>query len=54
LIIDEPEEMKNIQTPITPDGILNNALAMFDHLPDHQKDEFIQRYEGKSQDFLGV
>ena len=53
-IIDEPEEMKNIQTPITLDGILNNALAMFDHLSDHQKDRFIQRYEGKSQDFPGV
>jgi len=46
--------MKDVQTPITPDRILNNVLAMFDRLPDHQKDEFIQRYKGKSQDFPGV
>jgi hypothetical protein len=38
--MDKPEEMKNVQTPIMPDGILNNALAMFDCLPNHQKDEF--------------
>ena len=53
-IMDKPEEMKDVQTPITPDGILDNALAMFDRLLDHQKDEFIQRYEGKLQDFPGV
>jgi hypothetical protein len=52
--MDKPEEMKNIQTPITPDEILNNTLAMFNGLPDHQKEVFIQRYKGKSQDFQGV
>jgi len=41
LIIDEPEEMKDIQMPITLDGMLDNVLAMFNRLPDHQKDEFI-------------
>ena len=46
--------MKNVQTPITPNGILDNALVMFNHLLDHQKDKFIQQYEGKSQDFQGV
>jgi hypothetical protein len=46
--------MKDVQTPITLDGILDNALAMFDCLLDHQKDEFIQRYKGKSQDFPDV
>jgi len=39
---------------LTPDGILNNALTMFDRLPDHLKDEFIQKYEGELQDFQGV
>jgi hypothetical protein len=53
-VMDEPEEMGNVQTPITPDGILDNVLAMFDRLPDHQKDKFIQRYKGKSQDFQDV
>jgi hypothetical protein len=34
-VIDELEEMSNVQAPITPDGILNNMLAMFDCLPNH-------------------
>jgi hypothetical protein len=33
--------MKDIQMPITLDGMLDNVLAMFNRLPDHQKDEFI-------------
>jgi len=53
-IIDKPEEMMNLQMALTPDGILNNALSAFDWLPDHLKDEFIQKYEGESQDFQGV
>jgi len=53
-IINEPEEMTNVQAAITPDGILDNALTMFDQLPDHMKDQFIQKYEGESQDFQGV
>jgi hypothetical protein len=53
-IIDKPEDMKEVQEPLTPEGILDNALAMFDCMPDHMKDKFIQKYEGKSQDFQGV
>jgi len=53
-IIDEPEDMSNIQAPITPKGILNNALLMFDHILEDMKDQFIQQYEGKSQDFQDV
>ncbi len=50
-IIDEPKEMTNLQAALTPDGILDNALTMFNQLPDRLKDEFIQKYEG---DFQGV
>jgi hypothetical protein len=46
--------MTNVQEPLSPEGILDNALTMFDRMPDHMKDEFIQKYEGKSQDFQGV
>jgi Zinc knuckle len=53
-IIDEPEDMKGVQEALTPEGILDNALAMFDRMPDHMKDEFIQKYEGESQNFQGV
>jgi hypothetical protein len=53
-VIDKPEDMQGVQTPLTPEGILDNALAMFDRMLDHIKDEFIQKYEGKSQDFQGV
>jgi hypothetical protein len=53
-VIDEPEDMTSVQTALTPDGILDNALAMFDKLPDHLKDDFIQRYEGQLQNFQDV
>src|SRR6266851_8770040 len=53
-IIDELEEMTNLQTALTPDGILDNTLSAFDRLPDRLKDEFIQKYEGESQDFQSV
>jgi len=53
-VIDEPEDMSGVQAPITPEGILDNALSMFDRLSEDMKDQFIQRYEGKSQDFQGV
>jgi len=46
--------MTNLQPPLTPDGILDNALSAFDRLSDGLKDEFIQKYEGKSQDFQDV
>jgi hypothetical protein len=46
--------MSNIQAPITPKGILDNALSMFNCLSKDMKDQFIQQYKGKSQDFQGV
>ena len=53
-VINEPEDMTKVQTALMPKGILDNALAMFDRLPDHLKDDFVQRYEGQSQNFQGV
>jgi hypothetical protein len=53
-VIDEPKDISNIQASITPKGTLDNALSMFDHLSEDMKDQFIQRYKGKSQDFQGV
>jgi hypothetical protein len=41
-VIDELEDISNIQAPITPEGILNNALSMFDRLLEDMKDQFIQ------------
>jgi hypothetical protein len=32
-VIDEPEDMAHVQPAITPDGILENTLAMFNRLP---------------------
>jgi hypothetical protein len=49
--MDEPEDMTNVQKALTPEGILDNALKVFDSLPDKQKDEFIQKYEGQTKDF---
>jgi hypothetical protein len=53
-VIDEPEDMTHVQSAITPDRILENALAMFDRLPKQLKDDFVQRYEGKSLNFQDV
>jgi len=53
-ILNKPEEMTNVQTALTLDGILDNTLSAFDQLPDGLKDEFIQKYEGELQDFPGV
>jgi len=52
--MDEPEDMANMQKALTPDGILDNTLTMFDQLPDQLKDDFIQKYEGELQNFQGV
>ena len=46
--------MSNVQALITPKGILDNALLMFDHLSEDMKDQFIQQYKGKLQDFQDV
>jgi hypothetical protein len=53
-VIDEPEDVSNVQTPITPKGILDNALSMFNRLSEDMKDQFIQQYKGKLQDVPGV
>jgi hypothetical protein len=53
-VIDKPEDMSNVQALITPEGILDNTLSMFNHLLEDMKDQFIQRYKGKLQDFPGV
>ncbi len=53
-IIDEPEEMMNLQPALTPEGVLDNALALFDRLSNSQRDEFVQKYEGGSPDFQSV
>jgi hypothetical protein len=41
-VIDKLEDISNVQTPITPEGILNNTLSMFNHLSEDMKDQFIQ------------
>jgi hypothetical protein len=53
-VIDELEAMANVQQALTPDCILDNALAIFNHLLDHLKDDFIQKYKGELQNFQGV
>jgi hypothetical protein len=49
--MDQDEEMGHVQTPISPQNILDNALKAFDQLPLDQKDAFIQKYEGGAEDF---
>jgi len=46
--------MTGLQTPLTPEGVLDNALSLFDRLSTPQKDEFIKRYEGESPNFQDV
>ncbi len=46
--------MIGIQPPLQPSNLLSNALAVFDSLPNDQKDELIQKYEGENQDFPDV
>ena len=49
---EEDAELRTLRTqPLTPDNILDNALQMFDQLPDDQKNAFIQKYEGGREDF---
>ena len=49
--MDEPEDLSHIQTPIDPANGLENALNAFDALSLEQKNEMIDRYEGKTEDF---
>ncbi len=52
--LDDQDNMISIQPPLQPSNLLNNALAAFDSLPNDQKDELIQKYEGENQDFPDV
>jgi len=47
----ELRTLRTQQPPLTPDNILDNALQMFDRLPDAQKNAFIHKYEGGKEDF---
>ena len=49
--LDEPEDLSHIQAPIDPANGLENALNAFDALSLEQKNEMIDRYEGKTEDF---
>ena len=46
--------MAHVQPTLTPNGILENALAMFDRLLKQLKDDFVQQYKGKSPNFQDV
>ena len=48
---EQDAELRTLQPPLTPDNILDNALQMFDRLPDVQKNAFIHKYEGGKEDF---
>ena len=49
--MDQSEDMSQMQDTLTPENILDNAIAMFDTLPLDQKDTFIQKYKGGQEDF---
>ncbi len=52
--LDDQDDMIGIQPPLQPSNLLSNTLAVFDSLPNDQKDELIQKYEGEDQDFPDV
>jgi hypothetical protein len=52
--MDFNNDLSQMQEPLTPKNILNNAIRMFDILPTDQKDAFIQKYEGGQEDFAGA
>ena len=43
--------LRTQKPPLTLDNILDNALQMFNQLPDDQKNTFIQKYKGGREDF---
>ena len=49
--MDEQEDLSQIQSPIDLANGLENALSTFDALSLEQKNEMIDRYEGKKEDF---
>jgi hypothetical protein len=52
--MDFDDDLSQMQEPLTPENILDNAIRMFDTLPTDQKDAFIQKYEGGQEDFAGA
>ena len=52
--LDDQDDMIGIQPPLQLSNLLSNALAAFDSLPNDQKGELIQKYEGENQDFPDV
>jgi len=52
--LDNQDDMTGIQLPLQPSNLLSNTLATFNCLLNDQKDELIQKYEGKNQDFPDV
>jgi hypothetical protein len=49
--MDVQKDMAQIQDPLTPQNILDNAIKMFNTLLDDQKDAFIQKYKEGQEDF---
>ena len=49
--MDEHEDLSQLQNPIDPANGLENTLNAFDALSMEQKNEMIDRYEGKKEDF---
>jgi len=49
--MDKQEDLSQVQTPIDPANRLENALNAFDALSLEQKNDMINCYEGKKEDF---
>jgi len=52
--IGEQDDMIGLQMPMSLSNLLDNVLMAFNSLPNNQKDELIQKYEGGSQNFPNV
>jgi hypothetical protein len=50
----QDSDMPDLQEPIHPMNLLNNALKTFNTLPLEQKDALIAQYKGKKEDFATV
>jgi hypothetical protein len=50
----QDDNMSDLQEPIHPTNLLDNALKTFDTLPLEQKDALITQYKGKREDFVTV
>ena len=49
--MDKQEDLSQLQNPIDPANGLKNALSAFNALSLEQKNEMIDHYEGKKEDF---